>query len=407
MKKTLKKSLSLLLILSALCSCGCGGSKGGDGTDTQESIETTSETSSPSDTAGQTDAETDKPTEKTDYEQELIALGFPSDYASLLAPIKEKHPNWTFNPINITQLSGGEYTWDYVIAAETEDDENNTVDNGYEDALSYSIDNKSVESGMWYRAKRETIEFFMDARNFLTVKNIFMFENLSVDVGDRTKAVEQLLRNTFMYKTVIPDDEQGRTYAAYFAEVGEELGISPLVIGARLRQEQGVKGDNPLISGKCGTYLYDSYVNGKNDAPSEGYTEDELKKYDGYYNYFNIMATGNGYFEVYLAGMKEAEAGGWTTRAAAIKGGAEKLRDRYINDYQQTLYFQKFNVDARSKRNFWGQYMQGVDAAYDEGYSTYLALLRGKLLGLPFVFDIPVYEGMPESPCPDPGTRYS
>ncbi len=407
MKEKIVKALSLLLVLSAVCSLGGCESDGTDsGTEQMANGEATGEVTQ---SGRSTDEVTraDEPDEKNEIERKLIDAGFPADYAALLAPLKEKHPNWTFNPINITELSDGKYTWDYVIAAETEDDENNTVDNGYDDALAYAIDNKSVESGMWYRAKTETVEFFMDARNFLNEKNIFMFEDLSVDCGDRTKAAEQLLKGTFMYKTVIPDDEKGRTYAEYFVEVGNELGISPLVIGARLRQEQGVKGDNPLISGKCGTYLYNSYVNGTNDAPSEGFTEDELKKYDGYYNYFNIMATGNGYFEVYLAGMKEAVTGNWSTRTAAIRGGAEKLRDRYINDHQQTLYFQKFNVDARSKRNFWGQYMQGVDAAYDEGYSTYLSLVRSRSLDLPFVFDIPVYEGMPTEPCSDPGTRYS
>ena len=129
--------------------------------------------------------------------------------------------------------------------------------------------------------------------------------------------------------------------------------------------------------------------------------------FNGYYNFFNIQATGNGYFEVFLAGMKEAYQGGWTSKYKAIEGGAAKLKSRYIDDYQQTLYFQKFNVDPRSGRNFWGQYMQAIHAAYDEGRSTYNAYRRVNLLDSPFIFDIPVYAGMPAEPCPNPGTRYS
>ncbi len=399
----MKRKISILLLLtSALSLFACSSQTSADNTSPAES-----EISSEAATEAVTQAVTQPGSESDNYEKELIDAGFPEDYAKLLAPLKEKHPSWIFEPINVTELSGGKYTWEYVINAEIEDDENNTVDNDYADALDYAIDNKSVESGMWYRAKRETVEFFMDPRNFLNAKRIFMFEDLSKTYGDRTKAVDFLLSGSFMHKAVVEDDAQGRTYAELFVDIGERLGISPLVIGARLRQEQGLVGDNPLISGSCGTYLWNSYVNGENDAPDEGYTEDELKQYDGYYNYFNISATGNGYFEVYLSGMKEAKAGNWTSRAAAIEGGAMKLRDRYINDYQQTLYFQKFNVDARSKRNFWGQYMQGVDAAYDEGGATYTALFKARLLDLPFKFDIPVYEGMPKDPCPDPGQRYS
>ena len=105
--------------------------------------------------------------------------------------------------------------------------------------------------------------------------------------------------------------------------------------------------------------------------------------------------------------MNEARQGGWTSKYKAVLGGATKLKSRYIDDYQQTLYFQKYNVDPRSGRNFWGQYMQAVHAAYDEARSTYNAYRRVNMLGSNFVFDIPVYAGMPSEPCPNPGTRYS
>ncbi len=404
----MKKTLAIFLILLTLICSSCTEQTGADTTEAPMPSQTTaSPETEPESTAEQTADTPDTPTDRESIKKQLMDSGFPEDYAVLLAELKEAYPTWTFNPINITELSGGKYTWDYVIEAETEDDENNTVDNSMTDALTYAIDDKPVESGIWYRAKVETVKFFMDPRNFLTKQNIFMFENLGKTYGDRTKAVDYALLKTFMYKAVIPDEGNTLTYAQYFSQVSEELGISPIVIATRLRQEQGVDGDSKMITGQTGSVLWQYYQDGTYNAPSEGFAKEQLESYNGYYNYFNIDATGNGYFNVFLAGMKEAEKNGWTSRQAAIKGGAAKLKSRYIDDFQQTLYFQKFNVDARSKRNFWGQYMQGVDAAYSESKSTYSALAKASLLKLPYEFDIPVYSGMPDAPCPDPGTRYS
>ncbi len=404
----MKKTLALLLIFLTLLTCSCTEQTSAGTTEevTEAPVVTHEDTTYAADT---TDAQTSAPEETSaeEIKQQLMSKGFPEDYAVLLTDLQMAYPNWTFNPVNITELSEGKYTWEYVIDAETKDDENNTVDNSMSDALTYAIDDKKVESGIWYRAKVETVEFFMDPRNFLTKQNIFMFENLGKTYGDRTKAVDYALMKTFMYKAVIPDQGNTLTYAQFFSKVGDELGISPIVIATRLRQEQGVEGDSKMITGKTGSVLWQYYQEGSNNAPSEGFTKEQLEAYNGYYNYFNIDATGNGYFNVFLAGRKEAEKNGWTTAQAAIKGGAAKLKSRYIDDHQQTLYFQKFNVDARSKRNFWGQYMQGVDAAYSESRSTYSALAKASLLKLPYEFDIPVYSGMPDTPCPDPGTRYS
>lgn len=364
------------------------------------------------DTAESADAESESDPAQTEqsqqeYKEYLVSIGFPADYTELLAPLHEAHPDWQFNPIMITELSNGKYTWKYIIDKEVEDDENNTVYYTLSDAMDYAIDDKLVESGIWFRAKRESVEFFMDPRNFLYEDKIFMFENLTGKVDYNVAAVESLLQGTFMFRKEMGDEGSDMKYAECFLQVGKELGISPLVIAARLRQEQGVEGKSPLISGTCGDTMWQYYTEGTNNAPSGGYTEAQLKAYNGYYNFFNINATGNGYFNVFLSGMKEAQEGGWTSRYLAVKGGATKLKSRYIDDYQQTLYFQKYNVDPRSGRNFWGQYMQAIHAAYDEGRSTYKAYERVKMLDSPFVFDIPVFSGMPTSPCPDPGTRYS
>ena len=55
------------------------------------------------------------------YEAELIEKGFPADYAKKLAALHKKHPSWNFEALDVTGLSGGKYTWDYVIYMETDE----------------------------------------------------------------------------------------------------------------------------------------------------------------------------------------------------------------------------------------------------------------------------------------------
>ncbi len=92
----------------------------------------------------------------------------------------------------------------------------------------------------------------------------------------------------------------------------------------------------------------------------------------------------------------------WNNMYKSIYGGVYSLKTSYIDDWQNTLYLQKFNVDPRSTRNFWGQYMQNVGAALSEGRSAYLSYKEAGILESEFVFLIPVYSDMPADPCPDP-----
>ncbi len=346
-----------------------------------------------------------------EYAQSLRDAGFPEDYIDKLCELHDLHPNWKFIPDNITQLSrdygtSSEYTWDYVIAQETADDENNIIWETTTDAA-YVIDFTPVESGHWYRASVDAVKFFMDPRNFLNEYDIFQFEKLGYNDSMTVPVVESILNGTFMYDTVIPDEGNTQKYSEYIIEVAKELDLSAIQIASRLRMEQGVDGTNPLISGTCGTTLYEYYTTGSEGAPSTGYTEAELKVYDGYYNYFNMDAWGTGHFEIYLRGMNEAVENGWTTRKAAISGGAAKFKARYIDNYQYTPYYFKYNVHAgAADRNFWGQYMQAVDGSWDDGRSMQKAYRNHTLLDNEHIFYIPVYEGMPTAVCEDPGTEY-
>lgn len=87
--------------------------------------------------------------------------------------------------------------------------------------------------------------------------------------------------------------------------------------------------------------------------------------YRGYYNFFNIGATGD---DIMANGLQYAKNKGWTTPEKAIYGGAEFLAKEYIKYGQSTLYLQKFDVvDDYETELYYHQYMQNVSAAKTEG----------------------------------------
>lgn len=336
----------------------------------------------------------------TSYEQQLINAGFPQSYATKLAELHELHPTWNFEPLLVTKAKP-KYTWDYVISQELADDERNLIYYSYS-ASDYALDSTLVESGLWRKCTEATVEYFMDPRNFLDEVRIFQFEALQFT--DNTYTVNDVansIKGTFMEGKTL---ENGKTYAQHLYDVGKSVGVNPFHLAARIKQEQGL-GQSPLISGTCGTTLAQCYANKTNGAPATGYDGFNFAQYNGLYNYFNMGAFGTGYFEIWLNGMKEAQTGGWNTRYKSIQGGAKKVYDTYISQYQNTLYLQKFNVHPSSSKNFWGQYMQNVSAAWSESLTIHDAYANNGLLDTAFTFIIPVFDGMP-SACNDPGGAF-
>lgn len=341
-----------------------------------------------------------------EFSAHLRNMGFPDSYVTRLSELHVSHPNWTFEPVMITDLNSS-YTWSYCLSNEVSPENRNLVGKSSTYAA-YRRNTNSYDSG-WYPASKATISFFMDPRNFLTEGTIFMFEDLTFTEGAYSvETVDAVFHGTFMYNSVIPDAGNSLTYAQYIYHLGSAYNVNPMFLAARLRLEKGVDGNTkPLLTGNCGTVLYNYYSSGTNGAPSSGYSYSSLTQYNGYYNYFNIGAAGNGYFNIYLNAMKEAKEGGWTTHMAALEGGVAKLKTKYIDDYQDTLYFQKFNVDPRSSRNFWGQYMQNISAIWTESISVYDSYIDYSLINNAFHFKIPVFSGMSSSPQSDPGTLYT
>ncbi len=167
-------------------------------------------------------------------------------------------------------------------------------------------------------------------------------------------------------KGTIPGDT--RTYAKVIFDSGKSRGLSPFNLAARVVQEQGVNGMSPMISG-----TYPGFV--------------------GYYNHYNISASGKTNEEVYKSGLAYAKSKGWNTRTKSLEGGAAFIGNSYILKGQDTLYLQKFDLEKRSGSLH--QYMQHIGAPLSEGRSMRQMYEAAGALNSAFVFKIPVFNSMP------------
>ncbi len=355
------------------------------------------------------------------YRLALVDAGFPSDYAAALTELHLLHPEWNFVPLLITE-DNRDYTWDYVIERETEDPKTNLISpaDTYK-AYRHKTNQQTYDSG-YYQASTAAVEYFMDPRNFLNETDIFLFYDIKARPSSSSSktAVNAVLEGTFMENAVL---ENGLSYTDYFCQLGEDLGVDPVYLAAKIRQEQGASGSSPLISGKCGSKLLDFYRNqtektnsGEPILPPAIGTENEalLASLDNYYNFFNIKATGNGVFEIYKNAMLRAKDGtadmaplwgsaAWNTKWKSLYGGTYMLKNNYIDYYQSTVYLQKFSVDSRAgDKCFTHQYMQSVSGGLTEARSLFQSFAAIDELELPYTFLIPVYGNMPKKPCEDP-----
>ena len=284
---------------------------------------------------------------------------FPDSYRDSLLKILSSHPNWVFVPQKVDS------TLAQAVNAQYEDKNRNWVYYTVKDAYKGGKINNT-----WYYASKTGLNYYMNPANFVgSEQNIFMFEQLTYNASYQTESgVQSVLNGTFM-SGGIPGE--GKTYAKAFAEIGSRLKVSPYHLAARVYQEQG-KGTSPLISG---TY----------------------PGYEGYYNYFNIQATGSSNSDIYKNGLSYAKNQGWNTRYKSLEGGAKFDSKNYILAGQDTPYLEKYNV---VKKTYWHQYMQNASAPLTEAQKVYSMYKNSGALNNPFVFKIPVYSGDKISPAP-------
>lgn len=322
------------------------------------------------------------------YEAQLVANGFPQDYARKLAVLHAIHPNWSFTPSFTGRVSGG-LDFKTVVDMEARVVDTNLI-SGSNTSLRSTADGAykngewvQFSGGGWYAASKQTIAFYMDPRNFLDESHIFMFENLGYNPTTQTKeTVDKVIGGTFMknpYECYV--DAKNcilgvHSFTDTFMEIGAAKNVSPVHLASRVVQEQGVNGSD-LSLGK-------------------GYN----KEYIGYYNFFNVNANGKTQADVILAGLKYAYDKGWNNQYVSIFDGSSLIANSYIGRGQSTLYYQKFNTIVSPYYSM--QYMQNIRAPYSEAYnSTYTSYFSSKATleewdNEVYDFLIPIYSNMGE-----------
>lgn len=287
-----------------------------------------------------------------DFEEQLKA--FPSSYHSALKALHAVYPNWQFHADNVN------LTLDEAVQLEIT---RKLIRTNYKSLLSmglgaydYTKNTWVAHDGNWYVASREVIKYYMDPRNFLGSDTVFSFMLQGYDPSKQTEAgVRKIVKGTFL------DTDK---YVSYIMKAAKETSFSPYVMASKILQEIGRNnGNSPFISGK-------------------------YPGYEGYYNYFNINATGNSTEEKIKKALTYAKNNGWNTREKAIIGGAEFCSDGYIKKGQNTYYYMDFNI--KNPKLIWHEYAGAIHDASAKGRILSAAYTGDKSAVVSF--SIPVYK---------------
>ena len=297
---------------------------------------------------------------------------FPESYRDEIRALKEAHPTWSFVAHYVDD------SWNTAVKGQFGVYGRSLVPDYWP---AYTISGTYGQG--WSVASEDTVKYYMDPRNWLTEKRVFQFEHLSYSEGYHTgEAIQSFLNGTFMQGYVpLMVEKPEHTYANILVAIGKENNVSPFHLAARIIQEQGTKGTSPLISGNY---------------------EGAGGIYKGYYNYFNIGASGKTDEEVITSGLAYAKNYAeqpWNSPYYAMHYGAKILVANYIAKGQDTVYYQKFNS---ATGNYGHQYMQNILAPSSESVEIYDLYADAGKLESSFVFKIPVYSGIPEENCTIP-----
>lgn len=281
--------------------------------------------------------------------------------------LKRAYPNWQFK-ILYTGLDWNDVINNEYVGHGTSPKNLVNKSPNYQGAWICAIcGDRSYDNGSWRCASQEAIKYMMDPRNSLNASDIFQFEELKSS-GSDVNIVRNMINGTFLagHEQEIINSANKNQINAYF-------------IAARIIQEQG----------KDGTVL----------AKGSGYNG----QYVGYYNLFNISATGEDKNQIILNGLARAQKEGWNSIEKSIDGGISFLANNYVSKGQYNLYLQKFDVEATNGL-YQNQYMQNIMAAESEGVSLRKAYENVNAIASSHTFVIPVYENMPSSACARPST---
>lgn len=330
------------------------------------------------------------------FEEKLKA--FPESYHTALKTLHAAYPNWEFIPDPVAIAFSDAVAQQSANMRKQVQINSNTVSwrSMGQGSYDWSKNKWNDDNGGWTGASREIIAYYMDSRNFLNSSEIFQFMQQTYNNQTTEAEVNKVIAGTFMEKgyTAKSGDIYGGSYAKALIAAGKASGIDPCALAAAIIQEQGSKGSSSLISG---TY----------------------KGYEGYYNFFNVGASGSNTTEVIVKGLTYAKNAGWNSVPNSIIGGAEFYKKGYITRYnnalknQDTYYYQDFNVHNTNSNcgcikadlskcdcDLWHQYAQAVHDASSKGAILKKAYQSSKNSKLKF--RIPIFTDMPSSPSPKP-----
>lgn len=309
---------------------------------------------------------------------------FPSDYREKLQVLAQRYPNWNFQAY---------YTgipWNELVQKER----NETVYRNRIDAkLSEAWKHCDFVDDGWACASDDAVKYYLDPRNFLTETQIFQFVETSYNPKVQTlKVIQNSVKDTFLDNKIVCKDLNNNTvtisYSEIIIEAAKRTNISAFYIKSKIIQEVGILGSNSV----SGTY----------------------PGYEGYYNFFNYGAYDEG--DDIANGLSFAKEKGWDSQYKAIVGGAELIGKYYINQGQNTAYFNKWDVvgtkvlkdgesqTVKEKDLFWHQYMTNIQDPYSQAFSN--RKLYENSLQNEITFIIPIYDYMPQEPAGKPTDLY-
>lgn len=324
------------------------------------------------------------------FEQMLKTQNFPESYKPYLRTLHDQYPYWQFQAFH-TDLE-----WKTVIKNESKTGVNlisNAKSKAWKSTAADAYDSetgkwKVFDGSSWVAASRKAVSYYMDPRNFLNDRSVFMFELLGYQPQYQLKeGVNTIISNTpfykkkFNYVDIATGETKSMYYATAFMEAAKQTKVSPYHLASRVKQE--------VVTSATTT---STAVTGN------------VSQYPGIYNFYNIGATSSA--QPVLNGLKWASnknAGTylrpWTDPYRSLVGGAMYISQGYISKGQNTGYLEKFNVTSYERYNH--QYMTNVEAAYEEALKTKKAY-AGMMDRSPLVFSIPVYKNMPKECCEMP-----
>src|SRR5574344_1658395 len=195
---------------------------------------------------------------KANYNYEVELAKFPDSYKSYIEALHSAHPNWIFYADVLKDKTGNTLKFSDAVAGEQSNSaiyKSNDSSDGYNSFLDTSTNHYNWntntwtiygDSGEWYYASKNAIAYYMDVRNFLNERNIFMFQDSRYYSNNTKNIASDILSNGNM--TTFNVGTNTYSYVDAFMDAAGCSLVSPNMLIARVRVETG-NGTVPVLSG--------------------------------------------------------------------------------------------------------------------------------------------------------------